>query len=64
MNIELENVYFSILNKKIPHYWLNICYITIKPLGEWIVDLGVRIDFFKSWMIRNKMNYYLFSSFF
>ena len=52
MSLELESVYNSFLENKIPTLWRNISYLSIKPLGQWLVDFGKRLEFFKNWSIR------------
>lgn len=64
MSIELELIYNSLLLNAMPQIWLNYSFVSLKPLADWISDLKQRIQFFKSWMLRSKMDSYLLSSFF
>lgn len=46
---ELEEVMVSLSTLRVPRVWGNT-YPSLKPLGSWIVNLQLRIDFFTSWI--------------
>jgi dynein heavy chain len=46
---ELEVQLQSINEDKIPINWLN-AYLSLKPFASYILDLGLRVDFFKNWL--------------
>ena len=48
INKELEEVFISILQGKVPPSW-GTSYPSLKPLGTWVRDLIQRIDQLKSW---------------
>ncbi|KAG8519328.1 Dynein heavy chain 2, axonemal, partial [Galemys pyrenaicus] len=46
---ELEEIYDSFLNMKIPTLWLKYAYKSCKPLSSWANDLIQRVNFFNTW---------------
>lgn len=38
MSIQLENMFLSFLDKKVPEIWENAAYPSLKPLGSWVND--------------------------
>jgi dynein heavy chain len=46
---ELEDTIVSLLVLKVPRTWAKT-YPSMKPLGSWITDLALRIEFFTSWI--------------
>ncbi|XP_062828664.1 dynein axonemal heavy chain 14 isoform X3 [Anolis carolinensis] len=48
----LEELYNSILKAKVPEQWQQHSYESHKPLGSWIDDLIIRVNFFAMWANR------------
>ncbi|XP_077934784.1 dynein axonemal heavy chain 14 [Halichoerus grypus] len=46
---ELEEIYGSFLNMRVPMLWQKHAYKSCKPLSSWINDLIQRVNFFNTW---------------
>jgi len=46
MSLELELMYNSFLNSKVPENWAKVAYPSLKPLGSWVDDFVKRVEFF------------------
>ncbi|XP_004692998.1 PREDICTED: dynein heavy chain 14, axonemal [Condylura cristata] len=46
---ELEEIYYSFLDMRIPTLWLKHAYKSCKPLSSWVDDLIHRVNFFNTW---------------
>ena len=64
MSLELENMYYAFLNKRVPENWSKASYLSLKPLGSWVLDLVKRLEFFGNWIEKGNMESYWISSFF
>jgi len=64
MSLELEKMYYSFLNKKVPENWTKVSYLSLKSLGSWVTDLVERLQFFGKWLEKGTMDSYWVSSFF
>lgn len=64
MSDELDKMYQSFLNNKVPENWSEIAYPSLKPLSSWIENLKERITFFKTWLLNGKPKAYWMPSFF
>jgi dynein heavy chain len=49
MSSDLDVVFLSILNNQVPIMWADKAYPSLKPLGSWLKDLRMRIDFMNEW---------------
>ncbi|CAG2255487.1 DNAH [Mytilus edulis] len=49
MSDALEEAYSAFLAQRVPQRWKNAAYESCKPLGSWIYDLKLRVDFFAMW---------------
>ncbi|XP_054550811.1 dynein axonemal heavy chain 14 isoform X4 [Talpa occidentalis] len=46
---ELEEIYNSFLDMRMPALWLKYAYKSCKPLSSWVDDLIQRVNFFNTW---------------
>ncbi|XP_077659064.1 dynein axonemal heavy chain 14 [Urocitellus parryii] len=46
---ELEEIYDSLLNTKVPLLWQKYAYKSCRSLSSWVNDLMQRLDFFNTW---------------
>nr|XP_054364461.1 dynein axonemal heavy chain 14 [Mirounga angustirostris] len=46
---ELEEIYSSFLNMRVPMLWQKHAYKSCKPLSSWVNDLIQRVNFFNTW---------------
>ncbi|XP_048968435.1 dynein axonemal heavy chain 14 isoform X2 [Canis lupus dingo] len=46
---ELEEIYGSFLNTRVPMLWQKHAYKSCKPLSSWVNDLIQRLNFFNTW---------------
>uniref|UniRef100_A0A8C6E8C9 Dynein axonemal heavy chain 14 n=1 Tax=Moschus moschiferus TaxID=68415 RepID=A0A8C6E8C9_MOSMO len=46
---ELEEIYHSFLNTKVPKLWQKYAYKSSKALSSWVNDLIQRLNFFNTW---------------
>lgn len=66
MSLDLEKMYSSFLNQRVPEMWTKVSYLSLKPLGSWVKDFLERMYFFKQWNLspNGKMASYWVPSFF
>lgn len=65
MSPELDSMYTSLLNNKVPALWEKVAYPSLKPLASWIEDLKKRVAFMKSWLeVGNPVSFWLSGFFF
>jgi dynein heavy chain len=50
MSSELESMGNAMVNGKVPAMWAAVAYPSLKPLGSWVTDLLLRLEFLGSWM--------------
>lgn len=62
MSQDLENMFNSFLNNKVPDIWTKVAYPSLKPLSSWVDDFIQRVDFFKEWVIKGNMDSYFIPS--
>merc|ERR1712146_529566 len=64
MSAELEEVYKSFLKSEVPAMWENAAYPSLKPLGAWVRDLCLRLEFVSHWLTKGKPKSFWLSGFF
>jgi dynein heavy chain, axonemal len=50
MSSELESMGNAMVTGKVPTMWSAVAYPSLKPLGSWVTDLLLRLEFLGSWM--------------
>ncbi|XP_075229380.1 dynein heavy chain at 16F [Lycorma delicatula] len=50
MSDALEEMYTSFINQQVPKMWAAKAYPSLKPLGSWVRDLELRLDFIETWL--------------
>lgn len=43
MSQDLETMFFSFMNSKVPENWEKYAYPSLKPLGSWVIDMIERL---------------------
>ena len=61
---ELDKMYVSMLNNRVPPNWVHAAYPSLKPLASWIKDMHLRISFMRSWLINGQPGAFWLSGFF
>jgi dynein heavy chain len=64
MSDELERVYRSFINNEVPEEWASAAYPSLKPLGAWVKDLVLRLEFVDTWLRRGPPRSFWISGFF
>ena len=64
MSEQLEAVFNSIVMNKVPSMWSDAAYPSLKPLGSWVQDLDLRLQFIAQWMEVGPPKSYWMSGFF
>jgi len=64
MSMDLEKMFDSFLNGKVPMNWTSVGYPCLKPLGSWMKDLIKRIEFIGNWLYHGPPNSSWILSFF
>jgi dynein heavy chain len=64
MNSDLEIVFNSLFDNKIPEMWNRVSYPSLKPLGSWINNLIARLLFMNRWVYDGVPTNFWLSGFF
>ena len=64
MGEDIDRMYKSMLNNKVPEMWAFHAYPSLKPLSSWIDNLQQRIEFLKMWLLKGKLAAYWLPAFF
>jgi len=64
MNFVLEKVYNCFLNNQVPPVWTSASYPSLAPLGEWVNDLVLRLDFIQQWLLKGPPKSFWLSGFY
>lgn len=52
MSLELEKMFLSFIDRKVPELWGNVSYLSLKSLGNWVDDFIKRIEFMSNWLYK------------
>jgi len=50
MSEELDAMYSSFTNGRVPKNWEKVAYPSLKPLASWVNDFIERVNFFRQWV--------------
>jgi dynein heavy chain len=64
MNGELEQMFNQLMSNQVPSVWKNVSYLSLKPLGSWVQDLGDRLMFWNQWTTLPEIASYFISAFY
>ena len=64
MGEDIDKMYKSMLNNKVPEMWSFHAYPSLKPLSSWIENFNERIIFLKNWLLKGKLTAYWLPAFF
>jgi dynein heavy chain len=64
MSQELEIVFNSLYDNRVPDLWHKVSYPSLKPLGSWINDFVERLKFMQKWIDESAPANYWISGFF
>lgn len=64
MSQELEIVFNSLYDNRVPDVWHKVSYPSLKPLGSWINDFVERLKFMQKWIDEGAPPNYWISGFF
>jgi dynein heavy chain len=61
---ELDRMYTSMLNNKVPGNWEALAYPSLKPLASWVKDLYERLRIMRAWLVGGQPAAFWISGFF
>jgi len=64
MSSDLDSMFLSLQNGKVPALWTEVSYLSMKPLASWFDDMVKRVAFMNDWLINGQPNAYWISGFF
>lgn len=64
MSQQLEAMATKFLDDKVPAQWESVGYPSLKPLGSWVTDLILRLDFIAGWLYNGDPESYWLPAFF
>jgi dynein heavy chain len=64
MSDDLDQMYTSINENRVPSLWSKVAYPSLKPLASWLHDLKSRVKFLREWLSVGKPEAYWLSAFF
>lgn len=51
MSSDLDSMFLSLQNGKVPDLWTKVSYLSMKPLASWFDDLIKRCNFMQDWLV-------------
>ena len=51
MSSDLDSMFLSLQNGKVPDLWTSVSYLSMKPLQSWFDDLIKRVQFMNDWLV-------------
>ena len=64
MSGELDLMFTRILNNQVPQLWDRYAYPSLKPLGGWMKDFLLRVEFMDDWLCNGEPNFFWLSGLF
>ena len=64
MSEDVDRMYKSMLNNKVPELWADNAYPSLNPLSSWIQNFKERIEFLRMWLLKGKPAAYWMPAFF
>lgn len=64
MSEELEHMGDSLYNNQVPAMWSEFGFLSLKPLGSWVIDLNDRVNFLNKWIKGGTPSVFWISGFF
>lgn len=64
MSDDMDKMYTSMLNNKVPELWQVHAYPSLKPLSSWVENLKERVEFLKNWLLKGKQEAYWLPAFY
>ena len=64
MSGELDLMFTRILNNQVPQLWDRYAYASLKPLGGWMKDFLLRVEFMDDWLCNGEPNSFWLSGLF
>ncbi|OMJ88621.1 hypothetical protein SteCoe_9401 [Stentor coeruleus] len=64
MTNDLDKMYTSLNENRVPNIWTKVAYPSLKPLSSWFLDLRERIKFIREWLFIGKPKAYWLNAFF
>lgn len=61
---DLDKMYQSFLNDRVPQLWSDVSYASLKPLGSWFRDLCARVQFIRTWVQKGEPTCFWLPGFF
>lgn len=64
MSSDLDAMFLSLQNGKVPALWEDVSYLSMKPLASWFDDLIKRCEFMNDWLVNGQPTAFWISGFF
>jgi len=54
MSADLDNMYSSFMNNKLPPIWEKASFASLKTLASWVRDMNGRVSFMREWLVNGQ----------